>query len=131
MDCHALLQRDLPHPGIEPVSLTSPALAGRFFTTSTTWEAPYMFPNHMGRKGEGMVPQRKSEMLWLEEEWMLDRPNQQNPGQHSTLQSRAQRTVFCPGHLRSWAPMVWDTETQGGAGSGPRSQKSLGLPWNR
>ena len=24
---------------IEPVSLTSPALAGRFFTTRTTWEA--------------------------------------------------------------------------------------------
>ena len=31
--------RDLPDPGIEPVSLTSPALAGVFFTTSTTWEA--------------------------------------------------------------------------------------------
>ena len=30
---------DLPDPGIEPVSLTSPALAGGFFTTSTTWEA--------------------------------------------------------------------------------------------
>ena len=27
----------LPDPGIEPVSLTSPALAGGFFTTSTTW----------------------------------------------------------------------------------------------
>ena len=30
---------DLPDPGIEPVSLTSPALAGRFFTTSAAWEA--------------------------------------------------------------------------------------------
>ena len=30
---------DLPDPGIEPVSLTSPALAGGFFTTSATWEA--------------------------------------------------------------------------------------------
>ena len=28
-----------PNSGIEPVSLTSPALAGRFFTTSTIWEA--------------------------------------------------------------------------------------------
>ena len=28
--------RDLPYPGIELVSLISPALAGRFFTTSTT-----------------------------------------------------------------------------------------------
>ena len=26
-------------PGIEPMSLMSPALAGRFFTTSATWEA--------------------------------------------------------------------------------------------
>ena len=30
---------DLPNPGIEPASLVSPALAGRFFTTSVTWEA--------------------------------------------------------------------------------------------
>ena len=30
----------LPDPGVEPVSLKSPALAGRFFTTGTTWEAP-------------------------------------------------------------------------------------------
>ena len=27
---------DLPNPGIKPVSLTSPVLAGRFFTTGTT-----------------------------------------------------------------------------------------------
>ena len=30
---------DLPSPGSKPTSFTSPALAGRFFTTSTTWEA--------------------------------------------------------------------------------------------
>ena len=30
---------DLPDPGIEPASLTSPALAGKFFNTCTTWEA--------------------------------------------------------------------------------------------
>ena len=27
----------LPDPEIEPVSLTSPAMAGKFFTTSATW----------------------------------------------------------------------------------------------
>ena len=27
---------DLPYPGVEPLSLMSPALAGRFFTSSTT-----------------------------------------------------------------------------------------------
>ena len=30
---------DLPNPEIEPTSLMSPALAGGFFTMSTTWEA--------------------------------------------------------------------------------------------
>ena len=30
---------DVPDPGIKPASPVSPALADRFFTTSTTWEA--------------------------------------------------------------------------------------------
>ena len=30
---------DLPDPEIEPMSLTSPVLAGGFFTTGATWEA--------------------------------------------------------------------------------------------
>ena len=34
---------DLPNPGIEPVSLWSPELAGGFFTTSATWEAQDLF----------------------------------------------------------------------------------------
>ena len=40
--------RDLPNPGIEPTSLTSPALAGGFFTTSASWETicpPFLLPN--------------------------------------------------------------------------------------
>ena len=35
--------RNLPNPEIEPMSLTSSELAGRFFTTSATWEAPHWF----------------------------------------------------------------------------------------
>ena len=31
---------DLPNPGIEPTSLKSPALEGRFLTTNASWEAP-------------------------------------------------------------------------------------------
>ena len=35
---------DLPNPGIKPVSLMSPALAGGFFTICATWEAQlYIF----------------------------------------------------------------------------------------
>ena len=38
---------DLPNPGIEPRSLMSPALAGGFFTTSTTCQATYHVLNAM------------------------------------------------------------------------------------
>ena len=38
---------DLPDPGIEPSSLMSPALAGRFFTISTTWEGQRTSAIHM------------------------------------------------------------------------------------
>ena len=31
---------DLLNPGFEPMSVMSPALAGEFFTTNTSWEAP-------------------------------------------------------------------------------------------
>ena len=34
---------DLPDPGIEPLTLISPALTGGFFTTSTTWK-PILYP---------------------------------------------------------------------------------------
>ena len=37
--CHALHQVNLPDPGIEPMSLASPALPGGFLITSATWEA--------------------------------------------------------------------------------------------
>ena len=37
--CYFPSPRDLPDPGIEPVALASPALAGRFFTTSAAREA--------------------------------------------------------------------------------------------
>ena len=42
VDC-ALLRGTFPTPGIEPESLTSPALASRTFTTSATWEAQQVF----------------------------------------------------------------------------------------
>ena len=37
---------DLSSPGIEPMSFMSPALAGFFFTTNTTWKAPLMKQTH-------------------------------------------------------------------------------------
>ena len=37
--------RHIPTPGIEPMSLISPALAGGFFIISTTWEILYIIYN--------------------------------------------------------------------------------------
>ena len=34
---------DLPNPGIEPMSLVSPALVSGLFTTGTTWDTHYYF----------------------------------------------------------------------------------------
>ena len=54
--CHAPPPGDLPNPGTETGVLTSPALAGEFFTTSATWEAP--------REPEGM-PNKNIVFGWV------------------------------------------------------------------
>ena len=40
---------DLLDPGVKPTSLASPALIGRFFTSSTTWQALFVvqMPGHV------------------------------------------------------------------------------------
>ena len=40
-DLQGIFPTHEPNPGIKPMSLASPAWAGRFFTTSATREAPY------------------------------------------------------------------------------------------
>ena len=35
-----LSPEDLPHPGMEPMILKAPVLAGRIFTPSATWATP-------------------------------------------------------------------------------------------
>ena len=46
---------DLSNPGIKPTSLTSPALAGGFFTTSTTWEALALLPLTFSISGNWLI----------------------------------------------------------------------------
>ena len=43
---------DPPDPGIKPTSLTSPALASRFFTTTATWEALRIHIKHKTKQRE-------------------------------------------------------------------------------
>ena len=52
------LPRDLPSPGIEPIPLTSLALAGGFFTISATWEThmEYLFcASPVNKETKGMI----------------------------------------------------------------------------
>jgi len=46
---------NLPDPGIEPMSLESPVLAGGFFTTGTTWEAMNMNMVFFSRKSHTLL----------------------------------------------------------------------------
>ena len=49
---------DLPDPGMETSSLTSPALAGKFFTISATWEAPGKHASSLFGRGTKPAPPR-------------------------------------------------------------------------
>ena len=75
---------DLPQPEIEPTSLVSLALGGRFFTTSATWETPIL-----------KIPRTKSNFLYdvgrSAEQWeWAGAPNTQ------------QEVVFVPVGGRGW-----------------------------
>ena len=95
---------DLPNPGIKPRSLTTPALAGRFFTTSTTWKAMTQWLRLCLPMQEMQVPSLVQEdpicggatkpmhhdywahMLWL---LKLARPRACDPQQEKPLQREA------------------------------------------
>ena len=82
---------DLPDPGIELVSLRSPALAGRLFTTSTTWETLHEYntphsstsPTVTGTAGKDSIttcPSTRAQGLglWLQQTWeagLVSRPH--------------------------------------------------------
>ena len=54
----------LPNPGIKPESLTSPALAAWFFTTSATWGAP-------GISGSFLFITEPYSMAWMNVLWLI------------------------------------------------------------
>ena len=62
---------DLPYPGIKPVSLRSPALAGGFFTISATWETQYYYYYpFFSEKGACLLPPT---ILMGIKEWLGER----------------------------------------------------------
>ena len=76
---------DLPDPGIEPMSLASPALAGVFFTTSATWQAQIDIPiTWMTLRGILLSERSQSQMLHLYD--FSQGQSCRNSGQMSSLQ---------------------------------------------
>ena len=52
--------RDLSDPGIKPMSLVSPALAGGYFSTSPTWEALHLLELHLFTEDDTVQAERQS-----------------------------------------------------------------------
>ena len=76
---------DLPNPGIEPVSLASPALAGGFFTTGATWKAQIDIPiTWMTLKGIMLSERSQTQTLHLYD--FSQRQSCTNSGQISSFQ---------------------------------------------
>ena len=79
---------DLPNLGIKPASLISPALAGRFFTTSATWEAPrsfikpYIWASQCSFSEKAMAP-HSSTLAWKT-------PWTEEPGRLQSMGSQSQ-----------------------------------------
>ena len=63
---------DLPDPGIELMSLLSPALAGGFFTTSTTGEASWYSIKASNRKCNHLYIPRYNQHLARNSQFMRD-----------------------------------------------------------
>ena len=60
------LPGDLPDPEVKPTSLIPPALASRFFTTSTTWKGPQLqrsFPKKLEVQASLWAPQPRHPSL--------------------------------------------------------------------
>ena len=94
---------DLPHPGTELTSLMSPALGGRFFTTSTTWEAPYTYIQHLTAStwwGPGFKSSSDSEIGTLH-------PYSQ---QSTVMSGRLGKKTKAAGALQPGLSCLWATE---------------------
>jgi len=63
---------DLTDPGIEPASLISPTLAGRFFTTRATWEALIPSVQDLLKDDAVKVLYSICQQIWKTQQWPQD-----------------------------------------------------------
>ena len=86
---------DHPGPGIEPVSLMPPALAGRYFTTSATREVPMFFPVHVHNEGDRERKRDRKEGRG-EREALPQQPWNSSPSFQSDWTKSGHRLIPCP-----------------------------------
>ena len=114
---------DLPDPRIKPVSIMSPALAGRFFSTNITWEwnttQPLKKNKVMSFVATGMDPEiiklsesqvrmRKTNTVWY---YMQNLKKKKKRYKWTCLQNRNRVTDF-ENKFRQWIKLgVWDWHT--------------------
>ena len=94
MGYHFLLQGIFQTQESNPASLASPALAGRFFTLSATWEAPvgawglhrtkYFFGGTVGTEQKHHIPSHMLALIKVKVTW-LQVPLKQMPRQEESL----------------------------------------------
>ena len=73
--------RDLPNPGIELMSLMSPVLARRFFTTSTPWEVQPGLPTQIPLLCNRNLPLSVGQHLQLTYDLTLKDKNSEDSGE--------------------------------------------------
>ena len=115
---------DLPDPGAEPASLTSPALADGFFTTRATWEAIFacsrsiIKPFEYGSVNKLEYGMEQNDWLASEPSWKLNSRlpmcKQQVPPQCLALLATAlplgcfAQTTHSHHQRGAFAPWEWD-----------------------
>ena len=111
--------RDLPHPGIKLMSLMSPALAGKFFTTNATWETlldlDLQFTPWKNR-GWGLplsrllTPKEKKDWTTYITQFLLPNP----PNKEIIVPESRGQEAYAFGNLgiTKWGPFIWKLETK-------------------
>ena len=116
--------RDLPYPGVQPASPVSPALAGGFFTTSTTWgseEATLQDNWDFAGRGGGHGPVLRQHCNKRQRRDLLRVDSVEAPG--------ARKWAECGGHQAGGSGPVPPPGPLAGSKQRPEQALSLGAPF--
>ena len=80
---------DLPDPGIKPESLTSPALAGRYFSARATWEAQQVVWRILL-----LIQKMQEKWVWSQGQKDFPEAGNGNPLQYSCLENPIDRVAW-------------------------------------